>query len=310
MQVGEGEHSYSWIENWARIPDSAIGRANGRTHGVEVSASGDVIVFHQSSPAVLIFDPDGRLKSAWGNGLAGAHGLTLTAENGEEFLWLTDQETAQVVKTTVAGRPVRGLPTPPLDIYAGGGYVPTWVAVNEPARGGNGDVWVADGYGKSYVHRFDAAGNYVSSINGSEGRAGAFKCPHGIFFDWRRGRAELYIADRGNRRVQVYDAEGRFLRAFGQDFLTSPCSFATHGELLLVPELRARVTLLDGDDRPVCHLGSNEPVCDVKGWPNHPPELVQPGKFNSPHDLAADPAGNLYVVEWKIGGRITKLERT
>ncbi len=181
--------------------------------------------------------------------------------------------------------------------------------MNEERFGGNGDMWVTDGYGKNYIHRFDKAGRYLGSINGEEGQAGAFKCPHGIDFDYRRGEPELYIADRGNRRVQVYDAEGKFKRAFGQDILTSPCGFASFGQYLLIPELRARLAVLDENDRLVGYLGSNEPVCDMAGWPNHKKELIQPGKFNSPHGMAADGKGNLYIVEWIVGGRITKLAK-
>lgn len=198
---------------------------------------------------------------------------------------------------------------PELNIYRHDQYSPTWVAVNEERHGGNGDIWVADGYGTNYIHRYDKSGQYLHSINGEEGRAGAFTCPHGIWFDHRKAEPELYIADRGNRRVQVYDAEGHFKRTFGSDFLTSPCGFSASDGLLVVPELRARVTILDENDRPVSFLGSNELVCDLPGWPNHPAELVEPGKFNSPHAAAADSQGDLYVVEWIIGGRITKLVR-
>jgi DNA-binding beta-propeller fold protein YncE len=304
-----GPLSYTWIDNWARLPDTPIHRENGRTHGVAVTAAGDVVVFCQASPAVLIFDSSGQLKRSWGERFLGAHGLTLTHENGADFLWLTDQGTAEVVKTDLNGKTVLTLRRPDLPIYHEGGYSPTWVAVNEERFGGNGDIWVTDGYGKNHIHRFDKSGRYIASINGEEGQAGAFKCPHGIDFDYRRGAPELYIADRSNRRIQVYDAEGKFKRTFGQDILTSPCGFATSGQYLLIPELRARLAILDGDDRLVGYLGSNEAVCDMPGWPNHRKELIQPGKFNSPHGMTADPKGNLYVVEWIIGGRITKLVR-
>ena len=102
---------------------------------------------------------------------------------------------------------------------------------------------MTDGYGTSYIHCYDKAGHYIDSITGNEGEAGAFKCPHSIFMDTRKAQPELYIADRGNRRVQVYDVEGNYLRAFGADFLTSPCAFAVSCERLIIPELRARVGL-------------------------------------------------------------------
>jgi hypothetical protein len=118
---------------------------------------------------------------------------------------------------------------------------------------------------------------------------------------------ELYVADRGNHRVQVYNAQGIHLRTFGENFLTSPDIFAADGERLVIPELFERVTILDGDDRLVCHLGSNDEVARDPAWPNG--TLLKPGKFNSPHSATADSDGNIYVVEWRVGGRTVKLEK-
>ena len=125
------------------------------------------------------------------------------------------------------------------------------------------------------------------------------------------------MADRTNHRVQVYDLEGRFKRAFGSEFLSSPSGFVTHGDLMVVAELRARLAVLDKDDKLLCHLGDNEQVCSVDGWPNNrnaSGQLVlsaqlEPGKFNSPHGMAVDAQGNLYIAEWLIGGRFVKLEK-
>lgn len=308
MRIGTGNQTYEWIDNWARIPDTPSGRENGRTHGVVVSESGDVLVFNQANPGVLVFGADGRLKNAWGDRFGGAHGMTLVKEGGTEYLWLTDQFSAEVVKTTLDGRTVMNIQKPDHPVYAKANYAPTWVAVNEERFGGNGDIWVTDGYGSFYIHRYDKTGRYLGSINGEEGKTGAFSCPHGIWVDNRKPVPELYVADRSNKRIQVYDAEGVYKRAFGADFLTSPDGFITHGEFLMMPELYARLTILDGDDKLVCHLGANEEVVQVKGWPNIHDHL-KPGKFNSPHGMAADAAGNLYCVEWITGGRITKLAK-
>jgi hypothetical protein len=309
MKIGSGEHSYHWIENWARIPETSSGKQNGRTHAVVVNRAGEVIVFSQADPAVLFFGPGGNLLSSWGDRFPGAHGLTLVEEDGQEFLWLTDHDTGEVVKTTLDGRTLLNLGRPDHPIYRKAGYAPTWVAVNEERFGGNGDIWVTDGYGSNCIHRYDKVGNYAGSINGEEGEAGAFDCPHALWNDTRGDTPELYIADRGNHQIQVYDLQGNFKRSIGRDILSSPCGFTTHGSTLLVPELYARLAILDENDEFVCYLGRNEEVVDREDWPDLPPQQIKPGKFNSPHDLAVDSEGNLYVAEWIVGGRISKLAK-
>jgi hypothetical protein len=80
--------TYRWVENWITIPDSSLGSENGRTHGVAVLSSGEIVIFQQANPAVLFFSPEGDLLRAWGD-FPGAHGLTVVIEEGQERLWAT-----------------------------------------------------------------------------------------------------------------------------------------------------------------------------------------------------------------------------
>ena len=236
--------------------------------------------------------------------------MSVAFDGNVPVLWLADQNSGEVVKTTLDGRTLLNLQRPDIPAYRGSGrYAPTWVAVSEERVGGNGDVWVADGYGAHYVHRYSKAGAYVASINGTEGRTGAFLCPHGISFIPKTAGPELYIADRGNHRVQVYDGDGKFMRSFGADFLNSPCGFVHRNGVVYIPELNARLTILDDQDKPVTYVGENSAARKSPGWPDLPAAQILPGKFNSPHGMAVDSAGNLYVAEWIIGGRVTKLLR-
>lgn len=306
MTVECDGYRFEWIEDWVTIPSTPSSRENGRTHGVAVAKDGTVVVFHQANPAVLLYEPDGSIRGVWGDRFPGAHGLTLVEENGEEFLWLTDEFTGSVVKATLTGRVLHELQPPSHPAYDDEAYSPTWVAVNEERFGGNEDIWVADGYGAGLVHRYDRDGNYISTLSG-DAAAGRFDCPHGLYMRHVSGRHELIVADRGNRRFQVFDAEGAFLRVFGDDVLKLPCAcFELNGDLI-VPELNARLAILDEDGTLRGLLGRNESVCDRDDWPNVPSHERHPGKFNSPHAAAADGEGNIYVVEWIVGGRVTKL---
>jgi len=132
---------------------------------------------------------------------------------------------------------------------------------------------------------------------------------------------ELYVADRINVRVVVYDLDGRYLRTFGETFLNSPSDFAQWGDLLVVAEIYERLAVLDSDVHLVGYIGADPDPQAALGWPSRPgwpndlsddgraeiPLLPQHDRFNSPHSVAADADGNLYVSEWLLGGRYTKL---
>jgi hypothetical protein len=84
--------------------------------------------------------------------------------------------------------------------------------------------------------------------------------------------------------------------------------FDVWGDHLLVPELFGRVSILDKNDKLVAYLGCNDGIEKREGWPNQRGHVGE-GRFNSPHAMTADAAGNLYVVEWIVGGRVTKLAK-
>ena len=342
MKITVGGLTYSWVDSWAQIPVSESSRLGWAHHGVVVAHNGEVITFHPGDPTVLGFNAGGALVRSWDAPVVEAHGMALATDGSTEFLWIADPgakrdpaigyqyqpgpRAGQVIKFHLSGKVAMKLARPALLVYGSGTYSPTSVTVFPQRHGRAGDVWVADGYGESYVHRYSGSGDYLGSINGEEGRAGRFNCPHAVFADTRKTDPELYIADRTNRRVQVFDTDGRFKRSFGADFLTSPSAFAVSGGYLFIAELRGRLAVLDREDRLVGYLGADPVIADVErgsptdppAWPNRQgpdgglvrPGGLKPGKFNSPHGVAADGHGNLFVVEWLIGGRYTKLVKS
>jgi hypothetical protein len=340
MRVAAGGLEYTWVDNWGQLPLSPRRHAGWAHHGIVAARNGEVVTFDAADPTVLVFSSAGILVGSWSAPVIEAHGMALSTEGQHEYLWIADpgakrtpatgyqyepaERRGQAIKFSLDGRVLQRLEKPALPLYAAGTYSPTSVTVFEKRHGGNGDVWVADGYGESLVHRYSESGELLGSISGVEG-AGRFRCPHAVFVDTRKREPELYVADRGNRRVQVYDLDGRFKREFGAEFLSSPSAFAVTGEMLVVAELRGRLAVVDSSDRLSGYLGADPRIADIEaggpqdipGWPNRRgldgaparPGDLAPGKFNSPHGIAADAAGDLYVVEWLIGGRFTRLVR-
>jgi DNA-binding beta-propeller fold protein YncE len=302
LWMGEGRYRYAVdVDWWGTLPD---GVELGYTHGVAVDSRDHVYVFHTGNPSILEFDPDGGFLRAFAEEFAGgAHGFYLHPEAEGEFLYVTDIAHARMTKLTLDGEALLELETPDRpDIYdQDRRFVPTDVTVAP-----NGDIYIADGYGQNWIHQYDAAGRYIRSWGGTGSEAGQLNCPHGISVDVRRGEPELYVADRGNHRIQVFTLDGRSKRMITDD-LDMPCNFYFREENLYIADLHSRVTIFDGQDQLVTHLGADPQAYHQAGWPNLPKTYYRPDKFNAPHRVCADSRGNLYVAEWIADGRLTRL---
>ncbi len=307
---------YRWIADWAKIPET-----NGHSHhGIVVMRDGNILTGHALEAKVCVLSPQGDLIREVAVPVNETHGLALAEENGTEVLWIADvggkdrdHGGPQVVKVDLTtGKRLARLTKADFPGYGEkDNWCPTAVAI-DPA---NGDVWVTDGYGSSKTHRFSKELQHQLTIDGTDG-LGRFSCPHWVFVDRRKGMSEIYIADRSNNRVQVYGPEGRFLRGIAEG-LTTPSVFASFGEYLVIGELKARLVILDGKDQIVGYLGAGLEHVAKPGWPNRktgeqtitPLADISVGQFNSPHGVCADAQGNIYVSEWLLGDRFTKLER-
>jgi DNA-binding beta-propeller fold protein YncE len=301
--LGSGSHKYEVAEGWGRLPE---GVRYGYTHGVAVDSQQRIIIHNQSKDSVILFDRKGKFIKSWGPEFEkGAHGLTLHREGGTDYVYLADYARHIVVKATVDGETVWTLryPQEP-DVYSSEDqYKPTNVAVAS-----NGDVYVADGYGLSWIHQYDSKARYIRSWGGKGKDAGQLDCPHGIWVDTRGANPVLTVADRSNQRLQLFTMDGKHA-GFVNDELRRPCHFDQYKDELYIPDLWGRVTIFDKNNRLITHLGDNPEVWKAKGYPNLPQEQRIQGKFISPHSAAVDSDGNIYVVEWISDGRVTKLRR-
>lgn len=305
--IGEGNYRYEVTDLWG---DPAAYPRLGTTHGVIEDAAGRIFIHHTGAgESVSIFTPEGAYLGGWGAQYsAGAHGMLYNREAGGEFLYLAATGLGIVVKTTLEGEEVLRLGLPPReDLYGGEGkaYTPT-----EAAVASTGDIYIADGYGRQFIHRYTAAGDYVASFSGPGKDPGRSDNVHGIHIDTRSGRELLVATDRKQGRLNYFSLEGEFVR-HSDPGLRMPCTAIPWRDELYVPDLFSRLTILDREDKVIAHLGDRPACWEKEGWPNIPNTDWLPGAFSSPHDLHVDPSGNIYVAEWIEDGRgkLTKLHR-
>ncbi|MEY2787103.1 MAG: hypothetical protein RLZZ34_246 [Verrucomicrobiota bacterium] len=310
--VGEGAHRYRFHEAWPQLPPHLKW---GVTHGVAVDRRGYVHVFHTSRPeaatkdCVVVFDRAGKFVRSWGpQFVGGAHGMDLVVEEGREILYLTDLQRG-LFKMTLDGELLWHVAQP--EWYRGRDvkYRPSNVAV-----GPEGDVFLADGYGSYFIHHLTKDGRYVRTFGGPGEEAGQTQHPHGLFID-RRGAEPLLVVGendpKGEKpgRLQALTLDGRH-RRFLPTPVRSPRHFDQRGKLAVIPDLDARVTLVDEEYRTVANLGDGWTTkAEVRALRTRTSDHFTPGKFVCPHDAAFDAEGNIYVAEWVAYGRIVKLEK-
>ncbi|RAV14873.1 6-bladed beta-propeller [Paenibacillus contaminans] len=304
MKMGNSMRVYEIAEGWGKLPPHI---KFGYTHGIVVDSKDNVYVFHTEKHPVVVFDREGNFLSSWGEELfdGGAHGFYLHSENGREVLYTTDVNKGRMVKTTLTGEVLLEIGTPDLpNIYdSERKFIPTDVCVAP-----NGDIYIADGYGQHYIHQYTADAAYIRSWGGLGNGVGEFLSPHGISVNIRSGEPELYIADRGNHRIQVFTLDGKHKRFIDND-MDKPDNFYFFDDELYFPDLNSRVTIFDKHDQLICHLGEDQQAYKQKGWPNLPDEYYRTDRFSSPHGVCVDSHGDVYVAEWTVNGRVTKLER-
>ncbi|MGL4555788.1 MAG: peptidase [Gemmataceae bacterium] len=309
--VGTGDHRYECVHNWGELPAGVQWQT---THGVCVDAAGHVYIKQQgmaktAADTVYVFDDKGKFVRSFGKEYhGGGHGIDVRTEGGTEYLYLTNSWVRTFCKTDLKGEVVwkKDFPTEPMKYKEAKQFSPTNVAF-----GPDGGFYVGDGYGSHLIHQYDKDAKWVRTWGGPGDKPGQMRTPHGIWVDDRPGREpSLVVADRANKRLQYFTLDGKHL-SFVEGLLF-PAHCETRGDVLMVPDLHARVTLLGKDNAVLAQLGDDE------GWRKkaldgfkmrQTPEKCEPGRFIHPHDACFDKAGNIYVVEWVATGRVTLLKK-
>jgi hypothetical protein len=321
--VGEGEHQYEVQHEWPQLPAQYTWQT---THNVAVDKAGNLYVIHEGRdnlkdhPSIFVFDPEGKFIRAFGQQFqGGGHGIEVRQEGSEEFLYVCAYQALKTfAKLTLTGETVwqqfapmeSGVYAPeeatkPAKLWGRNRFLPTNFAFLD-----DGGFLLVDGYGAYYVHRYDKDGKWLSCFGGVGKGEGKFNTPHGIWIDRRTGREpSIVVCDRANHTLQYFTMDGKYLetiKGFGL-----PANADTWKNLLVIPELQARVTLLNEKNEVVARLGDDVARVTGKdgGKIRNDKSQWQDGRFVHPHDACFAADGSIFVAEWVGTGRVSKLRK-
>ncbi len=281
---------YQVVPDWPALPPH---RNFMETAGVAVGAGGQVFVIHRGSTPIMEFTPGGAFVRGWGDGLFDRpHSIRI---GPDESIWAVDDGSHTVLKLDRGGRVrmVLGryrqtsdakstMPEPTVDASLRGMRDEGVVRFNRPtdvAFGANGDIFVADGYGNSRVMKFDKNGKFIKSWGTRGSAPGDFHTPHSIAVD-KQGR--VYVADRENYRIQVFDSEGKHLAVWSG--IGSPWGLALSND--------GHVFMSDGYNNRVLKLTMDGKVAGAFGSFGK-----TAGSLHYCHQIAVDASGAVYTAE-------------
>ncbi len=282
--------SYQVVHGWPTLPK---GFALGQTTGVEVNSKNQVVVFHRGARPIIIFEGEsGKMIASFGDGLFGsAHGLTV---DHNDNIWVTDGRRHTVHKFSADGKllmTVGAQDVPGLD----GSHFnrPTDVAIAP-----NGDMYVADGYGNRRIVHMDSSGKFIRDWGTEGDKEGQFVDPHGITLD---EAGNVYVADRGNSRIQVFTKEGKFIQQWKSDELGRPWGVDVGSDRLLYVADGGDMNPAPPERNRILKLDLNGKILEAWGSFGS-----QDGQFWWAHDVATGDDGAVYVTDVNVGMRVQK----
>jgi DNA-binding beta-propeller fold protein YncE len=288
MIVGSGDYRYEVNADWAKLPDGWSFKEVG---GVGVDSNDNVYVFNRGDHPMMVFDREGNFLRSWGEGqYPRAHGVHI-APDGTMFL--TDDGGHFVRKVTLDGKVLLelGVPGKPAPYMSGEPFH----RCTHTALSPQGDIYVSDGYGNSRVHKYTPDGKLVLSWGEPGTGEGEFNIVHNICCD---ADGWVYVADRENHRVQVFDGNGRFETQWQN--LHRPCGLCMpygHQPIFYAGEVGPAAAV----SRDIPNLGPRVSIVDHQGKLigrfGETPAGIELGKFLAPHGLAVDSRGDVYVGE-------------
>jgi sugar lactone lactonase YvrE len=219
--LGTGRYRYQVLESWGELP---AGMTYGEAAAVCVDSKDNVYVFTRGAQPVIVFDRDGKFLRSWGQdiGFTNPHGASI---GPDDLLYLTDDHGHTVRKCTLDGKLLMTIGTPktPAPRFSGNPFN----RCTHTALSPSGDIYVSDGYQNARVHKYSPDGKLLFSWGEPGTDPGQFNLVHNIACD---DEGWVYVADRENHRVQVFDSgEAQLPRQWNN--LARPCGlFVAEGK--------------------------------------------------------------------------------
>jgi len=263
----------------------------GQVASVAFDDRGHLFVLHRGEQPLLEFDEDGRLLRGFGDGLfVRAHGLTLDGSGG---FWVTDVSAHVVMHLDTDGKLLTTLGTRgESGVWDETEGVHRFDEPNDVVVAPDGSIFVSQGHsrGEPMVLKFDADGHFVKSWGGRGTYPWEFAVAHSMVID---AAGLLYVADRENRRIQVYDLDGEFIKGWVYRGMACSLSLGADGLLYMTTGFDGQIVMLDLDGH----------VLGVTGQPGD-----GPNEYGEAHDLAVAPNGDIWIAD-VVQRRLQKLER-
>ncbi len=299
------EVKYDFVPNFLGTPPGKAQIGNG--HGeIAVDSAGNIYVSVQDKDAGLqVYGKDGNYVKtlALPNSL---HGFVIRKTDDGEFIFAAVLNEQRFIKCTLDGKVVLEIKK---DAFPAEQAKPGLKLTNCDVAP-NGDIYIVDGYGKSWVFVFDKTGAFKKVFGGPtqivDGKG--FANTHKIFVDTRFAPARLLCLDRGNNRMFHVDLDGTNPQMISNKGLRNPSSASFHGDLMCVAEIAGRVSVWNKEGAMVASMGAN----DTKGQTNTPkvaPADWREGVVTSPHGITFDGQGNILETEWNVFGRMLRWDR-
>ncbi len=300
--IGHNNHQYKVDLNWGAL-NSNFYPVNDCHEMVQDSKGRIILLTNETKNNIIIYDKSGKILSTWGSDYPGAHGLTISDEGGEEFLYIADNNRHEVIKTTLDGKEVMTLPWPKdsKKYKEASQYIPT-----ETAIAPNGDIYVADGYGQQYILHYNSKGKLKNIFGGRGDGDKHFDNAHGICLDTRTSKPTLLISARQRNQLKRFSLKGKHLET-----IDLPGAFICRP---VVDDKNVYMAVLvskppfDSQSGYLCILDENNQVISNPGGsiPTYKDNVLQKmyqtvKVFQHPHDVCVDEDKNLYVAQWNSG---------